>query len=82
MPGAYDIDIPIGGEILSIGTQVDQWGYAHACMWVLVDTDYETERRSFEVFGTGHMIIGLQTLKYISRISHDSLEWHIFEKVL
>lgn len=44
-----DIEMPKGARILTAREQHDT-----ICVWAEVDTAQQTERRRFEVFGTGH----------------------------
>ncbi len=68
-------DIPKGSTILHVGEQ-----HGDAQMWVMVDTDNKTERRSFRSYGTGHVMPD-NPGKYIGTflIEGGGLVFHIFE---
>jgi hypothetical protein len=71
------IDMPVGAQILSIHEQD-----AEVCMWVMVEPEAATERRTFAYFGTGHRLpanpmefLGTAHVLLIS----GSLVFHVFE---
>lgn len=70
-------EIPIGAEFLSCGMQSDTF-----CMWFLVDTDKEKEKRTFTFISTGNKYKFEDGRKYslIGRADYNSgLVYHIFE---
>lgn len=70
-----DIKIPKGGKILSV-----QYQYPNTCVWVMVDELQPKESRSFEVFGTGHIIEPNETRQFLGTIQQpNGLVFHIFE---
>lgn len=73
-----EIEMPIGAEILTVQNQV-----GIPCLWALVDPTAIKEKRTFEVFGTGHPIhydMGVSR-NYIStyQLHGGSLAFHVFE---
>jgi hypothetical protein len=70
------VEMPKGAEILSIQTQNDD-----PCIWALVDPEQEMEYRIFRIFGTGHDVMGDDTLNYIGTYQQygGSLVFHCFE---
>lgn len=71
------IEMPSGGEILSVQTQADS-----PKMWVLLDPTNPKEKRRFRIFGTGHPISGdTSSLHFIGtyQLRSGSLVFHIFE---
>lgn len=45
------VEMPIGAKVLSVQIQ-----RGDVCLWALVDTSAEIERRAFIVLGTGHEV--------------------------
>ena len=71
------IEIPEGGEILSVHAQEDA-----VFLWVKVDPDAPTELRRFHLYGTGHDINTYEPLEYIGTAHLDNgLVVHAFEEV-
>ena len=73
-----EVEIPIDAEILTVQTQGEV-----LCLWALVDPTLEKEKRTFEVFGTGHSIhydMGVSRI-YIGtfQLHEGSLVFHVFE---
>lgn len=70
-----EVGIPEGAEILSVHEQE-----GNICMWVLLDPTAEKERRSFQVFGTGHVVPDIP-MKFIGTVHmyRGELVWHVFE---
>jgi len=50
-PRRSEYDLPIGAKILTVQGQNEQ-----VCIWAEVDTEADTEKVRFEVYGTGHEI--------------------------
>lgn len=46
-----DIEMPIGAELLKVDMQ-----HGSVCIWVKVDDSLEKEKRTFKIYGTGHLI--------------------------
>ena len=46
-----ELDLPNDCRIIKVSEQNGE-----LCMWVDIDTDNETTKRNFQVFGTGHEI--------------------------
>ena len=69
------IEIPLGGEILSCLTQDDE-----VCIWVKVDPNARLVTRSFKTIGTGHEFKD-EYLHYVGTvlIFNGTLVFHLFE---
>jgi hypothetical protein len=55
----FKLTMPKGAKPLHVGVQqVNKWNaqYEQPCLWVLVDPDAETEKRTFYMRGTGHSV--------------------------
>jgi hypothetical protein len=75
----YQITMPKGAQILTVQRQNEQ-----ACLWAIVDTNAEKERRVFEIHGTGNPIdddAGLEHLFYVGTFQSSPFVWHVFERV-
>ena len=75
---SFDIQMPIGTEILALQTQND-----NPFIWVLVNPDEKnTEIRKFETVGTGEIIEETNDKKYIGTYQSQGglLVFHVFEK--
>lgn len=72
------IQMPIGAKILSANEQ-----FGDICIWALVNPTVEHEARMFEVYGTGHPIVGHEDLKFIDTvmINNGKFVFHVFERV-
>lgn len=79
-PGTTAMNLHKGAEILTIQTQRET-----PCMWVLLDPNEETEKRYFEIFGTGGPVPSNDGYerKYINtfQLSGGSLVFHLFERL-
>ncbi|MCH8067808.1 MAG: hypothetical protein IID16_00845 [Candidatus Marinimicrobia bacterium] len=77
--GTQTLEIPEGAEILTVQVQD-----GIAFLWVLVDPDEQKEKRYFEVFETGELIIYEMGLgrNYIGtfQLFSGNLVCHVFEK--
>jgi hypothetical protein len=75
LQSSSELDLPKEAQILSVHEQGD-----NVCMWVLVDSEAEKEKRKFVVFGTGHEIPD-HPMKFIGtvHIRNGALVFHIFE---
>lgn len=76
--GIQQIEMPHGAEILCIKTQNDE-----PYMWALVSPNAPTEKRSFEIFGTGHNVPENATRTYIGtyQLKNGQLVFHCFELI-
>lgn len=84
-----DLELPIGYEVLKVGTKFDNEGIERICIWCKVDVDSNhqpgmTEHVRFLVYGTGANMDELATFpnKYLgtTQLKHNSLHaLHIFE---
>lgn len=71
------VSMPAGAKILTVQTQDNQ-----PCLWALVDPNASTEKRCFEVFGTGHPVYpDIDHSQYIStfQLNGGALVYHDFE---
>jgi hypothetical protein len=67
--------IPKGARILTVQAQ-----HSNPCLWMLVDTEAEEERRYFKAYGTGHKIdVGVHEGMYLGTVQLDGLVFHVFE---
>lgn len=68
-----------GYEILSVGIQGDD-----ICVWIEVETSNAPINKTFEVFGTGHIMQPLRTFnerEFIGTVFMSSLVFHIYHFV-
>lgn len=74
--GAFGLYLPKGAKVLTVQAQAGQ-----PQMWVLLDTDNETERRTFVTFPTGGEIGPNLHLDYIGtfQLAGGNLVFHLFE---
>jgi hypothetical protein len=75
--GVQELRLPKGAEILTVQVQA-----ARLMFWAIVHPHFETEKRCFSVYGTGHEMNPTITHKYIATVQNFQLVWHIFEVVL
>lgn len=72
------VELPAGAKVLSVGTQRES-----IFAWALVNTDRDTEPRTFVIKGTGHPIESgeLDDTRFIGTVmlSGGALVFHIFE---
>ena len=75
-PGRTVLELHRGAEVLTVQMQRDE-----PCMWAKVDTTQPMERRTFEVFGTGHTMPNDPRLVYVAtfQMYGGSLVFHVFE---
>jgi hypothetical protein len=73
-------EMPKGAEILTVQLQKDI-----PCLWALVDTEKELEKRHFETYGTGHPLSYERgnSKVYIGtyQIANGALVFHVFEMI-
>ena len=72
----FGISLPKDAVILSAQMQDEQ-----PCIWALVDTEQEIEKREFILFGTGHPIYHIDELKYVATFQQAEFVWHLFEVI-
>lgn len=75
--GEQSVQMPEYAAILRVGMQAGQ-----LCLWAEVNTDKPIEKRTIEIFGTGHEMT--KTHKdYIGTAIDDQngLVWHVFERL-
>lgn len=71
-----EIQMPKGAIVRHVALQNDR-----ICIWVEVDTDYASEGRIFEVYGTGHPIQHIDSI-YLGTIQTKFGEvYHVYEGV-
>lgn len=78
----FSLQLPKGAEILSV--QQDQKTKI-PCIWTLVYPENEKEERTFELFGSGHLIyndMGINR-KYLGTYQYQKGEFvgHLFERI-
>lgn len=75
-----ELMIPKGAEVLTAQMQELQLG-----LWILVNSDAETEVRTFDIYGTGNPVPAIDlrthTRKYIATVQQSIFVWHVFEIV-
>lgn len=75
-----ELMIPKGAEVLTAQVQEQK-----LCIWILVDSDAETEVRTFAIYGVGNPIPALDlrtnSRKYIATVQELPFVWHVFEIV-
>jgi hypothetical protein len=71
------IEMPIDAEILTVDTQ-----HEIPCLWALVDSEKDTIKRKFRIYGTGHPIVENKKEKYIGtfQLYKGDLIYHLFEQ--
>lgn len=67
--------MPEGAEILTAQMQGNS-----VCVWALVNTKAPTERRFFEIAGTGNRMPDANR-RYVSTTQSGPLVWHVFERL-
>ena len=70
------INMPAQAKILSVQPQKET-----VCMWVLVETENLTEKRTFRIYGTGHPCVLASADKHIGtfQIGDGNYVFHVFE---
>lgn len=69
------VNLPRGATILSAG--LDPAG--ELCLWAAVDTDNPKQPREILIFGTGHLLPDIVTLRFIGTVNQGPFMWHVFE---
>ena len=79
----HRMDLPIGAQILSVGTQMKLKEVEEGIfLWALVDTEQPTEEISVRVVGTGHLFPSdADPDKFIGTVHFRTqpLVFHLFE---
>jgi len=73
------IEMPKGAKVLDVQTQ-----HGQPCIWAIVDTECETEPRTFFMRDTGHPLnFAIESARYIGTIQMDdgALIFHLFEPI-
>ena len=70
------VHMPQGAQVLTVQMQDGV-----PCLWAKVDTTQPAERRTFDVYGTGHAMPNDPRLVYVATFQMDggALVWHVFE---
>lgn len=68
------VSMPEGAEILSAANQ-----RGSVCIWAIVDPKAEPKTRLIEVFGTGHILPGAKSRRFIGTVLAEPFVWHVFE---
>ncbi len=71
-------DIPKGAVFLHCGSDPGYEG--NIALWFEVNPGAELERRTFHVFGTGHLIED-NGLQYLGTIRQNIYMWHIYQEM-
>lgn len=69
------IALPAGAQILHVDRQ-----NGDIYLWALVDPSQPDEKRTFEIFGTGHRIDD-SPRTHIGTVLIGTFVWHVFERV-
>lgn len=74
------IEMPAQAQILRVGYQSRT---EQACLWALVDPSNDPEKRTFEVYGTGEILLPGVPRTYVGSFtdSDDLFLFHVFEVV-
>ena len=74
---SFGLDLPAGAEILDVQMQ-----HGHTQLWALVDPQAPTQRRDFQIVGTGRPVAA--DLQYVGTWQdHDGVfVWHLFVRAL
>lgn len=69
------IEMPLGAVVLSVGEQRGE-----LVLWARVPVaHYQTEDRSFRIYGTGHQYHDIPRTGFIGTVQIGSFAWHVFE---
>ena len=74
-----ELDLPNDCKIIKVAEQNNE-----LCMWVELDTDSETTKRNFQVFGTGHEMYRVMGVgfEYIGTgFFKDGYVFHLYERL-
>ena len=70
------IDLPKGAKIISLKVQ-----RGIPCLWAIVDTDAEIEKRKFMTYGTGHELPVNPGTFIGTFLVNDFFVYHVFEVI-
>lgn len=72
------LELPEKSEILTVQMQ-----HGYPQLWAIVNSELPKEKRHIRIHGTGHMVISVDNLKYIStfQMEKGELVFHVFEVV-
>jgi hypothetical protein len=75
-PNFGALQMPQGAQVLTVQMQDGT-----PCLWAKVDPTRPTERRTFNVYGTGHEMPDDPCLVYVAtfQMGGGALVWHVFE---
>ena len=76
--GTTEVELSSAADIIHCGVQ-----QGIICIWALVDTDFEKEKRTFKVFGTG-WDIGKEwdennEPEHVGTVQIGAYIWHVYE---
>lgn len=71
--GRTVLDMPDCARALSVQMQGE-----HMCLWARVEPRRPTERRIFDVYGTGHPMPA-DPGDHVGTVQVDGLVWHVFD---
>ncbi|CAB4151653.1 hypothetical protein UFOVP685_56 [uncultured Caudovirales phage] len=82
----FKYEIPITDEIIAMEIP-DNYALCHVgqqdgklFMWCAVDIHAKLVKRRFKIVGTGHKIVGIESLFFLRTIQMpNGLVWHLFE---
>lgn len=75
-----EIDLPYLSEVLDAQFQeAGPAGGQTLQLWVLLDTEVPTERRTFIVTGTGHELEPNAIYTHVSTVQAGPMVWHVLE---
>lgn len=83
--GEHIIEMPVGAKILHVDVQPAREGERMICLWAEVRSPDnqlpEAEKRSFEVFGTGHPLPTGEGLEYLGsfQLFDGGFVGHVYE---
>lgn len=72
----FEIELPEDAQVLSVQNQADT-----AQMWVLLDPDAPTVKRTFSAIPTGKSF-NASSMRYIGTFQMDWMVFHLFEGTL
>lgn len=73
-----DVEMPHDSKILCVQKQ-----FTRPCIWVELNPEADVVKRSFRIFGTGHLIPDDEQLQYIGtfQVADGNLVFHLYERI-
>jgi len=68
------LEIPGGARIVNVNGQ-----NGVVCLWAIVDSENSLEKRTFQIYGTGHPIEDDRAEAYVGTAHVAPFVWHVFE---